>query len=111
MEDERQSPQQDREHIDVAAELATWQKAHPRATFAEMEDGVRGILNRLRPQLLDQLTSAQPVPDGPCPVCGGALAKRGQRTRSVLLEDGTMLPLRRSYAVCPTCGTGLFPPG
>lgn len=111
MEDEQQTPEQDTGRIDVAAELATWQKAHPRATFAEMEDGVRGILNRLRPQLLDQLTAAHTEPDGPCPACGGTLVKRGQRTRSVLLEDGTMLPLHRLYAVCSTCGTGLFPPG
>jgi YgiT-type zinc finger domain-containing protein len=104
----------------VLSGIADWRAAHPRATFAEIEAEVETQLSRLRVRLLEDAAlasqvadlQAQPVAERPpCPACGTPLAPRGQQTRTVTVRGDRAVQLRRSYAVCSACGTGLFPPG
>jgi len=105
----------------VGQELVGWRQAHPRATLAEIEAAVQAALSRLQGRYLQDLAQASARADlstategerPACPACGGGLAARGQQERAVLTpRQGEALRLRRSYAVCSVCGTGLFPPG
>jgi YgiT-type zinc finger domain-containing protein len=105
---------------EVLSGMEDWRAAHPRATFAEIEAEVEAQLTRLRVRLLEDAAlasraadlAAEPAGDRPpCPACGQALKPRGQQTRTVTVRGDRPVHLRRSYAVCSACGTGLFPPG
>jgi predicted RNA-binding Zn-ribbon protein involved in translation (DUF1610 family) len=100
----------------------TWRTEHPRATLADIEAAVQDALSRLQARYLADLVhtsaaadlrhgdaAARPV----CPNCSGALRRSGgAKTRSVLTPGQTEpVQLHRDYAVCSTCGVGLFPPG
>jgi uncharacterized protein with PIN domain len=76
-----------------------------------MEEGVRAILNRLRPQLLEALTDAASQELQLCPSCGERMQRRGTRTREVITEGDEVAELERPYWTCPRCELGLFPPG
>lgn len=95
----------------VQEDLQTWRRAHPNATFAEMEEGVRTILNRLRPQMLEALTEAASQEPQLCSSCGERMQRRGTRTREVVTEGDEVAELARPYWTCPRCELGLFPPG
>jgi tRNA(Ile2) C34 agmatinyltransferase TiaS len=105
----------------VARELAEWRRAHPKATLAEIEDAVCEAMQQLQARALGQVVhasavtdvAAQPSEERPrCPTCGGHLEPRGRQRRRIRpARQRAHLDLDRSYAVCATCGTGLFPPG
>lgn len=105
----------------VAWELAEWRRAHPKATLTEIEAAVFEAMQKLQARALGQVVqasaaadvAAQPVDERPrCPTCGGKLEPRGRQRRTVRpARQRAVLPLERSYAVCATCGAGLFPPG
>mgnify|MGYP000491141930 CR=1 FL=1 len=46
-----------------------------------------------------------------CPDCGAALQAAGSHPRTLRTEHDRPVVLDRTYARCPVCGTGLFPPG
>ena len=101
---------------EVGQELRVWRQAHPRATLDEIVESVEGELGRLRSRFVEDLVAeggeaeaeAWPV----CGHCGGKLERRGKQVREVLIpRQATPLRLRRTYGVCPTCRSGLFPPG
>jgi hypothetical protein len=94
------------------AAVADWQAEHPQAKLAELEAVVEGEVGRIRAWLLEQALARQ-APSGPipCPQCGAALQQRGTHRRTVQVPGPSRLTLQRAYAQCPTCGTGLFPPG
>ena len=51
-------------------------------------------------------------PDRPvCPQCGTSVESRGPCERQLTTHQGKTLRLQRSYAVCPICQVGFFPPG
>ena len=105
----------------VARELAAWRRAHPTATLTQIEDAVFDAMQKLQAQVLGDVVqasaaadlAAQPTAERPrCPTCGGHLEPRGRQRRTVRpARQRTALDLDRSYAVCATCGAGLFPPG
>ncbi len=104
---------------EVMTGLRDWRTAHPRATFAEIEAVVDERLNGMRARMLEDLALASATAQGTeaegarplCPHCGQPMQARGQQTRTVTIQGDQPVQLRRSYAVCPACGTGLFPPG
>lgn len=110
---------QDRWLADAAdrfAALAAWRQAHPTASWAEIEAAVETQLGPMRAQLLGDtalasdatdLTAARPD----CPECGARLVRAGRQERTLRGEGDDPIALERSYARCPQCGTGLFPPG
>jgi len=104
----------------VRAEMAAWRRRHPHATLTEIETALDACLHRLRAQMLTDLAQASPLTDVAalppaerpvCPQCQQPLQARGTKTRHLQTTGGQDLALTRSYATCPACGAGLFPPG
>jgi hypothetical protein len=100
--------------------MADWQAAHPKATFSEIEEALDERLHQVRARVLADLALASAAADvreasaeerPRCERCGAMLQARGQSERKLLTQGGAEVRLRRSYAACPTCGDGAFPPG
>jgi hypothetical protein len=100
--------------------MADWRAAHPKATFSEIEAALDERLNALRARVLADLALASTAADlqaastqerPRCAACGTVLQARGQSDRGLLTQGGAEVRLRRSYATCPSCGEGVFPPG
>lgn len=110
---------------EVLVGIKDWRTRHPRATFTEIEGELDRELSRLRTRLLEDVALASAATDGAraggtgasgeagaaCPTCGGALVPRGQATRAVTVTHNRTVTLPRQYAVCSSCGAGVFPPG
>ena len=99
------------------AETGAWRAAHPRATVREIEREDDARL-AARAKLLEAVAVAGPDGDPAlgasppsCPACGAALVVEGERTRRLRTAHEHEVVLRRSYARCPACGVGVFPPG
>jgi ribosomal protein S27AE len=97
------------------AALDAWRQVHPRATWAEIEAAIDAQLGPLRAQLLGDTAMASDATDlrgerPVCPQCGERLAAAGPRRRTLRGEQDVALALERTYARCPRCGSGLFPP-
>ncbi len=95
--------------------LRQWRAAHPRATFSEIEVAVDAEMQRVRARLVaetagDGAEMVVSVASPACPTCGQVMQARGTRTRTVTVAGDQAVTLRRTYTVCPVCGTGLFPP-
>jgi uncharacterized protein with PIN domain len=106
---------------EAGSALVAWREAHPRATLAEIEDAVVAVTERLQARLLRDLAetsaaadpgSVSPAERPRCRECGGELEPGMSAERTVQVQRQRVpLRLRRRYAVCSTCGVGLFPPG
>jgi len=92
--------------------LTQWRVAHPKATFAEIEQVVEERLGEARARFVEDLalegSEAQERPS--CSQCGELLVARGQAERQVTVAGNRSVRLKRGYATCPACGAGLFPP-
>jgi ribosomal protein S27AE len=100
--------------------MADWRAAHPKATFSEIEAALDERLNQVRARVLADLALASTAADFQaasaeerprCERCGTMLQARGQSERGVVTQGGAEVTLRRTYATCPRCGDGSFPPG
>ncbi len=105
---------------EVLHAMQEWRRQHRRATFQEIESSLDAQLARLRAQMLQDLALSSPSADLPtmneaerprCAVCGALLEAQGTQTRTLVTEHDQTVELARSYATCPACGAGLFPPG
>ena len=99
--------------------LGAWRKAHPQATMAEIEDAVEEQVAQARAELIEELAQESKLRDlrglveaerPRCEQCGSAIRAHGQQRRQLRGKGGRPVVLERSYAWCPTCGVGLFPP-
>ncbi len=104
---------------EVIRVLKDWRRQHPKATLQEIEAALDEQLARLRAEMLRDLaltsskadlTQTSPAERPTCPSCGAPLQAQGTQTRTLWTEHDQALELRRSYATCPQCGAGLFPP-
>jgi len=104
---------------EVLTGLKEWRLQHPQATLREIEAALDERLSTMRARMLQDLALASLAADltavgvgerPPCPTCGTGLEARGQQTRELTTYHDRTLTLERSYAVCPRCGGGLFPP-
>jgi YgiT-type zinc finger domain-containing protein len=97
---------------EVRSAMAQWRGTHPHATFAEIEQAVEEQITRIRVRMLEQV-----VADGPkqeqvmCQTCGTTMVVRKQGDRELTVQGDDVVHLHRPYTMCPSCGTGLFPPG
>jgi len=100
--------------------MADWRAAHPKATFNEIEAALDERLNQVRARVLADLAMASQAADpqaatraerARCDRCGRVLQARGASDRTLLTQGGAEVRLRRTYATCPRCGSGSFPPG
>ncbi|HEV8636032.1 MAG TPA: hypothetical protein VG370_17545 [Chloroflexota bacterium] len=108
------------ETAEILTGMKDWRVQHPTATFREIEAALDERLAGMRARMLAELALASraadqsgQAPEGRarCPACGARLEPRGTHRRTVLTDRGREVRLDRDYAVCPSCGTGLFPPG
>ena len=104
----------------VMLEIREWREEHPRATLTEIEAAVDGLWAKARTRLIQDLALASDAKDigdasgdscSRCPDCGRQLESRGEKVRKLNDHHDQRIELRRSYGVCPACGTGFFPPG
>lgn len=100
--------------------MAEWRAHHPTATMREIEAAIDEHLAAVRTRMLEDAALASAATDlralpaaqrPTCPDCGQRLEARGQATRRLITRHDRRITLQRSRAVCPACGTGLFPPG
>ncbi len=105
---------------EVLSGMKEWRLQHPKATLREIEAALDERLGHLRARMLEDAALASAASDlnhaadgerPRCPACGAVLAARGQAARTLTTHLDQTLHLTRSYAVCPQCGAGLFPPG
>lgn len=105
---------------EVMREVKEWRRQNPKANFREIEATVDGSWAIVRARFLQEValtseaTEVSSDPEGvgyQCSQCGHTLESRGQHTRSLTTNYNQSISLKRSYGVCPACGTGLFPPG
>src|SRR5579884_3925162 len=103
--------------VSAVEDVRAWRKAHPSATFTEIEVAVEERLATVRAQLVAEAAGAErgagadaeSAEERPCcPHCGQALQRRGQRVREVTVRGGETVRLARQYGVCLACGAGLF---
>lgn len=99
--------------------LRSWREAHPQATMREIELAVDERLAMLRAKLVSDLAmqsrlrdiAALPADQRPrCERCGETLLSTGKRRRRMKGPGDQEVILDRSYAVCPRCDLGVFPP-
>jgi hypothetical protein len=104
---------------EMLTEMKAWRRAHPRATWVEMEQELDRRLRQLRGEMLEDMAQASALADigalgegerPRCPHCQAALGPRGQERRTLQTDGAQEINLTRSYAVCPHCHTGFFPP-
>jgi hypothetical protein len=104
---------------EVIVGIKEWRLQHPKATRREIEAAGDERLAQFRTRMLQDVALAShaadlsrtSAPDRPvCPTCGGPVDPRGPGERQVTTHHGHTLRLQRSYAVCPTCQVGVFPP-
>jgi uncharacterized protein with PIN domain len=105
---------------EIMAGIEAWRLHHPKASLQEIEAAVDERVAELRTRMLQDVALASRAadmsqthgPDRPvCPQCGTSVEARGPRERQLTTHQGKTLRLQRSYAVCPTCQVGFFPPG
>jgi RNase P subunit RPR2 len=96
-----------------------WRSDHPTATLREIELAVDEQLAKLRAQMVEDvalssaLTSLASLPEGQRPLCSHCqqpLQAQGSAQRRLITKHEQSISLERSYARCPDCGQGLFPP-
>ena len=102
---------------EVLVGMKEWRQAHPRATLREIETALDEKLARVRARMLEDVALASEAADlvangerTMCPSCGHVLEAHGQEERTLTTTGNQEVVLKRSYAVCPACGAGLFPP-
>ena len=100
-------------------EISQWRKAHPKATFVEIEDEVHRRMMQLEAQLLQdaaqesssQAWGKETGETAPrCPTCQMPLQARGQHARTLQGNGGESVTLLRTYGTCPKCGESFFSP-
>ena len=104
---------------EVITGMTEWRGQHPRATLTEIETALDERLTQVRARMLEDVAlnsaaanvASQEETERPqCAACGTSLEARGQEVRELRTVGNQRLRLRRTRAVCPTCGVGLFPP-
>lgn len=104
---------------DVTTGMAEWRVQHAKATLREIETALDERLGRMRARMLQDAALAShatdireiPTDERPrCAKCGTALIHQSWAKRDLLTHHGHTVTLKRSYAICPTCGEAFFPP-
>ena len=102
----------------MAADFHAWRAAHLRADLSAIEAALDERWWAVRARLLADAIQASPAADlrrsptrPTCPQCGGRMQADGRKERQLVTHGNQPLPLTRSAARCPACGTGVFPPG
>ncbi len=105
---------------EILTDIKEWRRAHPRATYVEIEDEVHKRMMQLEAQIIEGTVEASPSREwgrgsgheaALCPKCATPLQARGKQKRALQGNGGQSVTLSRTYGTCPKCGESLFPPG
>ncbi len=98
--------------MEETEQLRMWRKAHPQATFSEIEQEVDRLLRKKHQYLLEEyLQESEEAESIPlCPTCHQPMQARGNRTRQMQSQRGPQISFQRRYWSCPECQTGFSPP-
>jgi hypothetical protein len=105
---------------EILTNITAWRRAHPKATFVEIEAEVHRHLMQLEAQVLQDAAQASESREWDkmsgqaaplCPTCAIPLNARGKHQRALQGNGGESIQIERTYGTCPKCGAGLFPPG
>jgi YgiT-type zinc finger domain-containing protein len=103
---------------EIVTGMVDWRRQHPTATLRAIEAALDERWAVARARILQEAALSSAAADlgraderPLCPACGGRMEARGQAERTLTTHGGQSIALRRGRAVCPACGTGLFPPG
>lgn len=96
---------------DLRARMTAWRRAHPTATFADLEVEATRQVAALRAELIAvALAAAEPETAPPCPTCGASMRRVGQQTRTVTTSGPERVDITGGRYRCSACGAELFPP-
>jgi hypothetical protein len=105
---------------EILRDMKEWRRAHPKATFVEIEDEIHKRMMQLEAQMFQEAAqdsssrewgpaSAEDHPH--CPKCHVPLQARGKHQRTLQGNRGQSVTLHRTYGTCPRCGESFFPSG
>jgi hypothetical protein len=106
--------------LEILTEIKEWRKAHPRATYVQIEEEVHTRMMHLEARLIERAAEESPSRQWGrgsggdvvlCPQCAVPLQARGKHKRTLQGNGGENVTLSRTYGTCPNCGERLFPPG
>jgi YgiT-type zinc finger domain-containing protein len=103
---------------EVLSGMKEWVGQHPKATFAEIERETMKRMAQLQARLMEDIVQGIEAEQANelgevqhCPECGVEMHPRGEQERRLQIQGGQEVLIKRTYQVCPKCGTGIFPPG
>ncbi len=85
------------------------ERLHEKMTFSAIEQVIGGSEAEFRQAALEEIIAMQQATAKTCPLCGGKLDNKGQRSKQVVSLRGET-SLERTYYQCQACGHGYFPP-
>jgi RNase P subunit RPR2 len=106
--------------LEILTDLKKWRRAHPRATYVQIEDEVHKRLMQLEARLIESAVEQSQSREWGrgsereavlCSKCATPLQARGKQKRTFQGNGGENVTLSRTYGTCPKCGESLFPPG
>jgi len=103
--------------IEIVSGLTEWRQQNPQATFGEIERETMKRMGQLQARMMQELAmesaaQAWEAASGPkCPECGERMKRSSEQERRLQAQGGHEIVLKRTYAICPRCGAGFFPPG
>jgi hypothetical protein len=103
------------EKLEEAVErVLDWQEKNSTFTLTELEEFVLGLRQEMGEEIaeatLGQLSSKVLIEGLQCEECSGPMIYKGQEAKRVEARIGSLAVERGRYW-CPTCQTGVFPPG
>lgn len=103
-----------REAEAVIEELLAWEEEQPEPTFAEIEQEILELREKLGRRMaevvLQDQAAERPSPGPLCPQCGREMRCKAQKPKQLESLLGS-LEVKRGYYTCSHCGERVFPPG
>ncbi len=95
----------------LKARMTDWRRAHPQATFADLEIEATRQVAALRAELIAvALATGDPVTAPVCPACGTTMSRVGTRLRTLTTSQAEPVPVSGHRYRCSACGAELSPP-
>jgi YgiT-type zinc finger domain-containing protein len=102
---------------EIVSGMAEWRQKNLQASFSEIERETMKRMGQLQARMMQEIAMESAVKDwegenGPkCAECGKKMKKSSEQERRLQAQGGHEIVLKRTYAICPKCGAGIFPPG
>jgi Zn finger protein HypA/HybF involved in hydrogenase expression len=97
----------------IIQELLDWNESHNEPDLTQIEDIVLELREKLSKAMVEGIVESQDAVQPAelrCPKCGAAMRFKGRKAKVVESRVGEV-DLERGHYYCPTCQSGVFPPG